>query len=449
MNRPSLVRGFVALVALPLASVSVRAACPGEWDPDFGIPGIPSGVVFDFVTHDDGGGEALYASGSFTSIDGVAASRIARWDGAAWSPLGTGASNNEVYAVGSFGGDLYIAGYFDAAGGVPGTAKLARWDGASWNSVGAQLSSFTNQLWDLVTWNDGTGDALYVCGNYTNAGGVAGASFVSRWDGATFTPLGGPIGGAVPLIIFTAEVWDDGGGEALYVGGRFLNIDGVAASRIAKWDGATWSALGTGLTGPGVTPSVMAMAAFDDGSGPALYVAGQTFDSAGGVPVSRVARWDGTSWSAVGDGFADGICWDLQVFDDGTGPALYAAGTFTASGATPLAGLARWTGTAWEDVGNTDDDTFGALVHDDGTGPALYVGGRYTQIGGVSANGIARRSACVPGDVNGDGVVGIQDLLALIAAWGDCPGAGDCPADVNADGVVNIEDLLTLLSNWT
>ncbi len=52
----------------------------------------------------------------------------------------------------------------------------------------------------------------------------------------------------------------------------------------------------------------------------------------------------------------------------------------------------------------------------------------------------------VPGDVNGDGVVNVNDLLALISAWGPC--SGDCPADINGDGTVNVQDLLELLSLW-
>ena len=33
-------------------------------------------------------------------------------------------------------------------------------------------------------------------------------------------------------------------GGNVYAGGTFTNMGGVAANRIAKWDGATWSALG-------------------------------------------------------------------------------------------------------------------------------------------------------------------------------------------------------------
>ncbi|MHC4416623.1 MAG: right-handed parallel beta-helix repeat-containing protein [Planctomycetota bacterium] len=52
------------------------------------------------------------------------------------------------------------------------------------------------------------------------------------------------------------------------------------------------------------------------------------------------------------------------------------------------------------------------------------------------------------GDIDGDGVVGILDLLALLAAWGDCPVQADCPADLDGDGTVGILDLLILLANW-
>ncbi|MCZ6735323.1 MAG: hypothetical protein O7C65_05985 [Planctomycetota bacterium] len=54
-----------------------------------------------------------------------------------------------------------------------------------------------------------------------------------------------------------------------------------------------------------------------------------------------------------------------------------------------------------------------------------------------------------PGDLNGDGVVGITDLLILLASWGDCPALPEqCAADLNYDCVVGIDDLLTLLANW-
>jgi hypothetical protein len=50
-----------------------------------------------------------------------------------------------------------------------------------------------------------------------------------------------------------------------------------------------------------------------------------------------------------------------------------------------------------------------------------------------------------PGDLDGDGRVGINDLLILLASWGPCPA---CPADLDGDGLVGINDLLILLAAW-
>jgi hypothetical protein len=53
-----------------------------------------------------------------------------------------------------------------------------------------------------------------------------------------------------------------------------------------------------------------------------------------------------------------------------------------------------------------------------------------------------------PGDVNGDGVIDVEDLLALLGAWGPCAPGEPCPADANGDGVVNVNDLLVVLGGW-
>ena len=56
-------------------------------------------------------------------------------------------------------------------------------------------------------------------------------------------------------------------------------------------------------------------------------------------------------------------------------------------------------------------------------------------------------SACsCTGDLDGDGNVGVTDLLSLLASWGPCKG---CPADFDGDGSVGVTDLLALLANWS
>jgi probable HAF family extracellular repeat protein len=56
-----------------------------------------------------------------------------------------------------------------------------------------------------------------------------------------------------------------------------------------------------------------------------------------------------------------------------------------------------------------------------------------------------------PGDVDGDDVVNIQDLLGVIGGWGQClqPHAvNTCPADLNVNGTVDLDDLLQVINNW-
>ncbi len=58
----------------------------------------------------------------------------------------------------------------------------------------------------------------------------------------------------------------------------------------------------------------------------------------------------------------------------------------------------------------------------------------------------------LPSDLDGDGIVGMVDFLALLAAWGSCLDCGTtqaCPADFDGDCSVGIRDLLILLGNWT
>ncbi len=57
--------------------------------------------------------------------------------------------------------------------------------------------------------------------------------------------------------------------------------------------------------------------------------------------------------------------------------------------------------------------------------------------------------AAIPGDLDGDGAVGVADLMILLGAWGPCPAHPDtCPGDVDLDDIVGISDLLILLANW-
>lgn len=52
--------------------------------------------------------------------------------------------------------------------------------------------------------------------------------------------------------------------------------------------------------------------------------------------------------------------------------------------------------------------------------------------------------ACT-GDIDGDGSIGIMDLLDVLEQWGPC---STCDADLDGNGTVDIMDLLTVLAGW-
>lgn len=357
--------------------------------------GVDGGSVHAMTQFDDGTGPALYAGGNFFGASGATVNHVARWDGAAWTPLGDGMDPRRssvdalaVYDDGT-GPALYAGGEFDSAGGVL-VNNIARWDGAAWAAMDGGVSHPSEgYVWALATFDGGSGETLLVGGNFLAAGG----QFVSHlvgWDGMAWRPQGD----AVNERIAALTTFDDGAGPALYAGGEFTVAGGVEAERIARWDGANWTPLGEGVGGTEYYAPVQALAAYDDGTGPALYAAGD-FNVAGGVEAHNIARWDGSVWTPLGEGlthtFSLEVVFALAVFDDGTGPALYAGGQFNTAGGTPASGIARWDGSAWTPVGSgLDGWARSMVVFDDGTGPALYVGGGFESAGGVAASGIAR-----------------------------------------------------------
>lgn len=356
-----------------------------------------SGGMTALTVLDDGSGPALYAGGWFTHADGVEVNSIAKWDGHTWSALGEG-MDDPVQALAVFddgtGAALYAGGCFHEAGGTQ-ARRLARWDGTDWSAVGGSLPH-SSVVYALAVGDDGSGPGLYAGGLFTLAG-QTGVKNVACWDGHTWSALGPGINRLVSAI----EHFDDDTGPALYVGGRFEQAGDVPTKNIARWDGQIWAPLGAGLDNEDAWARVSAMTVFDDGQGPALY-AGGSFDFAGHVELHNIARWDGADWSTVGTGFCnpdiphDAAVGALCVFDDGGSPRLYAGGAFTHAGDIPVNHIAQWNGEEWLPLGQglrTDHGgcyVWAAAIFDDGSGPALFVAGSFDFAGELPANNIAK-----------------------------------------------------------
>jgi hypothetical protein len=65
-------------------------------------------------------------------------------------------------------------------------------------------------------------------------------------------------------------------------------------------------------------------------------------------------------------------------------------------------------------------------------------------LGVIEQTNISFGSMCSE-DLNRDGIVGVEDLLILIAQWGTC---SVCSADFDGDAIVGVEDLLILIAAW-
>lgn len=431
----------VSLLALAVApTLLARGECQPQWDATLGTPGMSSGYVASFEVHDDGNGSGpqLYATGTFASAGGLpGTAQIAKWNGAAWVPVGSGLVSQFSNVLQSWNGDLYVGGYFDSASGVPGTAKLARWNGSAWESVNAQLQSFLSAVWSFAVWDDGTGEALYVGGNYLNIGGL-GIDHIAKYDGVTFSPVGGTIVGPNQIVL-DMRVFN---GE-LIACGRFQSIAGVPAANIARWNGSQWQPLGGGLPGT----QVICLEVI----GGELY-AGGSFLTTAGSPGTRIARWDGAQWHPLGAGLNSTVQ-EIVGYDDGSGPKVYAVGNFTATGdnAVTLNRIAAWDGASWAPVGNgvgAVANIFESFVWNDGDGDQLLIGGSFVSIDGIPSNRVAAWVGCpdegVFGDLDGNGVVDGADLGLLLGGWG---GSGD--GDLDGNGVIDGADLGLLLGSWT
>jgi trimeric autotransporter adhesin len=207
---------------------------------------------------------------------------------------------------------------------------------------------------------------------------------VARWDGTTWLPLGSGLNGAVHA---TCE-----SGSDLYVAGYFTKTgvsrpneirrpipgswDESRRSRVAKWDGTSWTIM------RGKFDNKVCVLESHAGD---LY-AGGWFKKLDGKTVNHIVRWDGREWSSLGGGTDDSVL--AIAFEDRD---VYVGGSFRRAGGVRARGIGRWDGRSWSPLGNgvggletkflrPDSDAgtvCSLLVHD----KKLYVCGKFTVAG--------------------------------------------------------------------
>lgn len=297
---------------------------------------------------------------------------------------------SQVYALAEYHGELIAGGRFDQAGGAA-AKNLARWDGVNWRPVGTLTVGTVDQLivhadvlwiragtalfrWDGVTMTPapGLGGPLVV---HEGALFTVTTTAIMEWSGSSWLSRGSATTDAtLPHHLLSY-------GGVIVAGGNFTKLAGLPLRRLAAWDEGSWRSFdpsGQGI--PMANTFVRALTTYQG-----ELIAGGTFLETEGFVARGIARWDGAAWHKIGSGLSDWVG-ALTVYNG----ELIAGGAFAFAGATQVKSLAAWNGTSWRPLGaglsGLSDVTVLALHVHDGK---LYVGGSFSRAGAVDASNVA------------------------------------------------------------
>lgn len=415
---------FTPEAATPSHPLAVCSGGDDCWVSGFHLPGL-LGDIYALARD----GAKVYVGGDLISAGGLPVSNVAMWDGSRWHDMGGGVSSASsaawVYALAvDADGDVYVGGWFTQAGtgdGAVAVRNLALWDGSAWATLAGGVYGSVN----VIRLTDST---MLVGGTFTQTGSTP-ARNIARYFFADsqWYDIGGGVSwdansyeGVNAIACVTADC------SQLYVGGAFDKAGAVDAVCVAYWNGSQWQALDYGLSQGG---EVYALLWRDEGSGNfSLYVGGEfgavgdpTADPPTTVEAQGIARWNGTQWYALDYGarnWSDGVEALLWVDADNS---LIVAGDFTAVGASsiPANRIARWTGSAWQALGNglgveASEEVNALLMSESGQ---IVAGGRFEFSGERVVNNLATWSGSQWAAFGGG--LGVNNTVDTMLANGD------------------------------
>ncbi|MFA6296158.1 MAG: chitobiase/beta-hexosaminidase C-terminal domain-containing protein [Patescibacteria group bacterium] len=257
---------------------------------------------------------------------------------------------------------------------------------STWSAVGT--SGMNASVDALAVYNN----ELYAGGSFTTADGIT-TNCIAKWNGTSWSKVGST--GFTDGDVYSLAVYNN----ELYAGGSFGTIDGISAFAIAKWNGTAWSKVGT----IGMNGAVNALVVYND----KLY-AGGDFTTADAAPVFYISAWNGTVWSAVGSSGMDNDIKSLATFNN----ELYAGGAFTTADTNTVNHIAVWSGTTWSAVGSSGmDGNVNALAVFNNQ---LYAGGAFTT---ADANTVNRIAVLNGATWNGVGSSGMDAQINTFAVY--------------------------------
>lgn len=269
-------------------------------------------------------GEMVYVAGSFTTAGVISANNIARWDtiNKIWEAMGSGVSGT-VNSVTYSGNRIYIGGSFTTTAGSPPITlnNVAKYDTTShiWSSMASGINGTVASVL-------ASGSGTFVGGYFITAGDV-GANNIAKWFGTSWTNLGtGVTGGTVMAM---AE-----GPNGTYVGGNFNIAGGKQAKYIALWNGSNLNCLGSNdLLGDEYASCVRAIAINNN----EIFIGG-VITGAGGVFANNIAKWNGAGWETLGTGVQGGAIRAIAT----NGNDVFVGGDFTSVGDKSSSNFGRW-----------------------------------------------------------------------------------------------------------
>lgn len=179
------------------------------------------------------------------------------------------------------------------------------------------------------------GYELYIVGVETGVGG-----YVYRHNTLTgaFTDL--TSGGRATTGVYGVALDKD---DNVYVVGSFTTINAVSANNIAKWDGSTWYAIGDGLEGGVGRGDDIEFG--DDGN---MYVIG-SFDTGDDISVNDITYFNGQSFFSMGSGIAGTVAANtksLKWHDGKLYVGINSSSAYPSDRPTALY-ISDWNGTSW------------------------------------------------------------------------------------------------------
>lgn len=355
----------------------LAASRMAAWDEAYGawsaLATGADGQVNELISSPSSG--ALVAAGTFSTASGRSTRNIARWDGVRWLPLCTGLDSSVYALTETASGNLLAGGSFVSAG-TSLARYVAMWNGVEWTPFGAGIDGAVRALTTLPN-----GD-IVAGGEFRHAAGIVLpnilVNYIARWSGGGWWPIGSGMSGSVRAVLALPN-------GQLIAGGTFAFAGGSLVNSIAHWNGSSWQSLAGGMNG-----TVHALVRLSNGH----LIAGGSFTVAGSTPANNIALWNGLSWSSLGQGGANGVNGAVQALTVTADGSVVAGGSFTTAGGSVASRVARWDGTAWSALGAGMTASYSGVAVYSLTTLAnghVVAGGSFSDAGGLTgANNLAR-----------------------------------------------------------